>query len=94
MSEVIGPVAVLPRQADGPLFPGSDGASAETRAMVDAEVRRIVDDCYAQALSTLQAERSRLDALAGALLQRETLDEPDIYSVVGLTRPPTPATTR
>jgi cell division protease FtsH len=94
MSEVIGPVAVLPRSADGPLFPGNDGASAETRAMVDSEVRRIVDDCYAQAITTLQAERPRLDALAGALLQRETLDEPDIYTVVGLTRPPLPAPTR
>ena len=87
MSELIGPVAVLPRPGDSPLFPGVDGASPRTQELVDAEVRRIVEECYAAALSLLAEHRSRLDALAGELLVRETLDEPDIYAVVGFARP-------
>ena len=87
MSEAIGPVAVLPRPGEGPLFPGVDAVSPHTQQLVDAEVRRIVDECYAAAVALLQAHRDRLDRLAGALLERETLDEPDIYAVVGIDRP-------
>ena len=45
---------------------------------------RIVDECYRQALEILARERARLDALAEALLQRESLDEREILEVVGL----------
>ncbi len=90
MSDAIGPVAVLPRAGESMMFPGVEPASAETRAVVDNEVRRIVEECYAEALETLQYQRARLDALAGALLTHETLDEPDIYAIVGLPRPPLP----
>jgi cell division protease FtsH len=91
MSDAIGPVAVLPRPGDGPLLPGADAASPKTQELVDAEVRRIVEECYAQAQQLLVDHRARLDALAGALLERETLDEPDIYAIVGLHRPLAPA---
>ena len=87
MSELIGPVAVLPRPGDGPLLPGVDATSPKTQELVDAEVRRIVEQCYATALRLLAEHRPRLDALAALLLERETLDEPDIYTVVGFPRP-------
>jgi cell division protease FtsH len=54
--------------------------------LVDQEVRRIVDECYAAAISLLNEERSRLNALAAALLDRETLDELDAYAVAGVER--------
>ncbi|MGD9751782.1 MAG: ATP-dependent zinc metalloprotease FtsH [Acidimicrobiia bacterium] len=91
MSDVIGPVAVLPRPGEGPLLPGADATSPRTQELVDGEVRRIIDECYQAALALLVEHRDRLDALAGELLHRETLDEPDIYAVVGFARP-TPAT--
>jgi cell division protease FtsH len=90
MSEEIGPVSVLPGPQDEPLlFPGSRGQTSErTREQVDTEVRRIVDECYEEALSLLRSNRERLEALAHALLERETLDEEDAYRVAGIERRP------
>src|SRR5204863_5714327 len=46
MSEAIGPVAVLPSEANGPLLPGASETSQTTQQLVDQEVRRIVDDAH------------------------------------------------
>jgi cell division protease FtsH len=54
-------------------------------------VRRIVDGCYADAMRLLTANRERLNALARALLERETLDEDDAYEVAGIPREAVPA---
>ncbi|HUP76448.1 MAG TPA: ATP-dependent zinc metalloprotease FtsH [Acidimicrobiales bacterium] len=91
MSDVIGPVSVLPSSgSDMPWMESSDGPSAATRELVDQEVRRIVDDCYADALRVLSENRNKLDALAQALLIRETLDEIDAYRIAGVIRQPKP----
>jgi cell division protease FtsH len=58
--------------------------SDETARAVDESIKRIVDDCHRQALDILVRERGRLDALAEALLQRESLDEHEILEVVGM----------
>ena len=87
MSAAIGPIAVLSSSNDDSMnFPGVDPISSETRALVDAEVRRIVEDCYADVLSMLGEHRRQLDNLVSALLERETLDEVDIYAAVGIER--------
>jgi cell division protease FtsH len=92
MSDVLGPVSLLPSSdSDMPWFESSDGPSAATRELVDREVRRIVDDCYADALRLLRENRNKLDALAQALLIRETLDEADAYRIAGVVREPKPA---
>ena len=92
MSDAIGPVSVLPGAgSDMPWLENSDGPSAATRELVDREVRRIVDDCYADALRVLRENRNKLDALAQALLIRETLDEADAYRIAGVMREPKPA---
>lgn len=55
---------------------GSTGApSQRTLELIDEEVRRIADDCLNRAAATLEEHRDQLDALADALLARETLDE-------------------
>ena len=93
MSEVIGPISVLPGPNDEPLFPGSPGqTSSHTQQLVDEEVRRIVDECHVEAVQQLRENRERLDALAHALLERETLDEADAYAVAGVERERAPAT--
>ena len=69
----------------------SDGPSAATRELVDQEARRIIEDCYADAMRVLRENRNKLDALAQALLIRETLDEADAYRIAGVTREPKPA---
>ena len=92
MSDVIGPVSVLPSSgSDMPWLENHDGPSAATRELVDQEVRRIVDDCYADALRVLGENRNKLDALAQALLIRETLDEADAYRIADVARAPKPA---
>ncbi len=93
MSEVIGPISVLPGPNDEPLFPGSPGqTSSHTMQLVDEEVRRIVEECHVEAVQQLRENRERLDALAHALLERETLDEADAYAVAGVERERAPAT--
>jgi cell division protease FtsH len=90
MSDRIGLVSVLPGPGDDPvLFPGTAGGpSEETRQIVDAEVRTIVEECYERALRLLNEHRERLDGLAGALLEHETLDEHDAYRAAGFDRTP------
>jgi cell division protease FtsH len=53
-------------------------------ATVDRETRRILDECYALARETLARERARLEALAEALLAKETLVEEEIRAAAGL----------
>ena len=84
MSEAIGMVAVLP--SDG-ANPWGELASPRTLELLDEEVRRTVEADYDEVLSLLAAERSRLDALAEALLERETLDQIDAYRIAGLGEP-------
>jgi cell division protease FtsH len=64
----------------------ADAPSEATRNLVEAETRRIVDECYARALDKLRENRARLERLAQALLEHETLDELDAYRVAGLER--------
>jgi cell division protease FtsH len=89
MSDAIGKVAVLPRPDDQPTFLGDGSrASDETLELLDKEVRRIVDECYEEALEHLRENRERLDRLAEALLEHETLDEADAYRIAGIERKP------
>jgi cell division protease FtsH len=93
MSETIGPVAVLPRDGAGPLLPGVAEVSPETQKLLDEEVRNIVDRSDDEVLVLLQENRPRLDSLAAALLQHETLDEDAAYAAAGVERKATPAMT-
>ena len=87
MSDAIGAVAVTDGRADGALLPGAVPASSRTQQLVDEEVRRIVDAAEHEVIQLLERERERLEALAKALLERETLDQPDAYEVAGVTMP-------
>jgi cell division protease FtsH len=85
MSPAIGPVSVLPSPGQESPF-GFDGVAPATKDLVDAEARRIIEECYEQAVATLRASRDRLDHLAKALLERETLDEDEAYAAAGMSR--------
>jgi cell division protease FtsH len=89
MSDKVGLVSVLPGPSDeGNPFAAESTASPGTRELVDAEVRRIVEECYDRAVTMLRENQERLEALARALLERETLDEADAYAAAGFDRPP------
>ena len=93
MSERIGLVQLAPRE--NPYLGGRDGYagekpfSEETAETIDAEVLKIIGESHDEAKRLLSAHRKQLDALAEALLSRETLNEQEILEVTGL--PPAPA---
>jgi cell division protease FtsH len=91
MSEAIGAIAVTDGRQDGALLPGAVPASEPTQQLVDEEVRRIVDGAEHDVIQLLERERKRLEALARALLERETLDQPEAYEVAGVELPATDA---
>jgi len=90
MSEGVGPLSLASREdpylGGNAAAPAAGPLSEEMARLVDAEVRRIVDECYRQAKELLTAHRARLDALAEALLERESLDAAEVRAVVGLER--------
>jgi cell division protease FtsH len=90
MSERIGTLSVLPPEGD----PRMAGVSDGLLDAVDEEVRRITDECYAEARRLLRENRDKLDAIVAQLLAHESLDEPEIYAAAGIERrhvSPTPA---
>jgi cell division protease FtsH len=84
MSPRIGTLSVLPVEGD----PRMAGISDGLLNAVDEEVRRIVEECYAEARRLLRENRPKLDAIVAQLLIDESLDEPAIYAVAGIDRRP------
>ncbi|MGH8926763.1 MAG: ATP-dependent zinc metalloprotease FtsH [Acidimicrobiia bacterium] len=84
MSDVIGPITVIDENRDPFTRPE---VADRTQELIDQEVRNIVDDCYDTAIVTLKEHRSQLDALAQALLEKETLEEVEAYAIAGVDRP-------
>jgi cell division protease FtsH len=87
MSERIGPVAF--REGEDHVFLGREMAQAKdyseaTAQIIDSEVHDLVATQEAQAQKLLNENRERLDALAAALLERETLEAKEIDAVLGL----------
>ena len=91
MSEKVGPLAVLPVDGRGPLLPGVSEVSEHTQRLIDEEVRRIVEEAHQEVVALLRENRDKLDSLAEALLEHETLDENQAYAAAGVTRAVTDA---
>ncbi|MHB8718253.1 MAG: ATP-dependent zinc metalloprotease FtsH [Candidatus Dormibacteria bacterium] len=68
-------------------FGGQRPYSDATAQLIDSEVRRISDECLRQATDLLTANRSKLDALAHALLEHDTLYEAEILRVADVRQP-------
>lgn len=84
MSERVG--ALRLGQADGEVFLGRDMGhqreySEEIAGLVDDEVRRLIDAAHDEAWQILTDYRHVLDALAYALLDRETLNQAELAEV-------------
>ncbi|MFJ9247045.1 ATP-dependent zinc metalloprotease FtsH [Streptomyces sp. NPDC101776] len=83
MSERVGRLSALPNDAQQAY---GLAAAPQTLDVIDDEMRRIVDECYDEAVRKLRDHRDQLDALAEALLENETLEETDAYRIAGVTR--------
>ncbi|MDX2163151.1 MAG: ATP-dependent zinc metalloprotease FtsH [bacterium] len=62
--------------------------SEETASQIDAEVRRLVDESYDEALALLQANRDKLDNLANELLTNEIVERPRVLEIAGVAPDP------
>ncbi|QGG79462.1 ATP-dependent zinc metalloprotease FtsH [Litorivicinus lipolyticus] len=94
LSETLGPL--LYDDEDGDPFVGrsmgqpAKGVSGETARMIDAEVRRIIDECYTQARTLLVDNRDKLDLMAEALMEFETIDASQIDEIMQGHKPSPP----
>jgi cell division protease FtsH len=85
MSPKIGPVAFA-EEGSGNGIGLARPYSEATAREVDTEVKRIADECFAEAIQLLTEQRPKLEALTKALLKDDTLDEDLILEVTGLKR--------
>jgi cell division protease FtsH len=86
MSDMIGPLALGEgRQDGGEMLPGGSEMSPATQEKVDEEARRIVETAEREVIELLEHERPRLEALTHALLEHETLDQPEAYRFAEVT---------
>jgi cell division protease FtsH len=89
MSPKIGPLNLSEDPADQSAMMMSQHPYSEATAQViDAEVRRIVEECFEKALMLLDENREKLVALTNALLKEESLNEEQILKVTGLAAKP------
>jgi cell division protease FtsH len=96
MSDVLGPMVY--GENEGEIFLGRSitthkNVSETTMQKVDAEIRRIIDEQYGLARRLLEENRDKVEAMAKALLEFETIDADQINDIMaGLPpRPPKPA---
>ncbi|MBM3618254.1 MAG: ATP-dependent metallopeptidase FtsH/Yme1/Tma family protein [Alphaproteobacteria bacterium] len=84
MSDAVGPVFHGDEQQE--VFIGQSmsrgSTSASSQAVIDAEVKRIIDEAYKTATKTLQDNRHELEILAEGLLEYETLTGEEIKALI------------
>ena len=85
MSDELG--MVLYGDSDEYVFLGKEisqnkGYSEQTAQQIDAEVRRLIDEGYQLAKKLIKDNRDKLDLIANALLEHETLDGKQVEDIV------------
>ncbi|MCG8553964.1 MAG: ATP-dependent zinc metalloprotease FtsH [Proteobacteria bacterium] len=85
MSDNLGPVAYGQQEESFlPFMPGPRRGeySEQTARDIDVEVRRIITEQYERVRRLILDNRDKLDAIANALLERETLDSEEIEAAM------------
>lgn len=79
----LGPVTMQPQREFG-LWQaqGETRVSEQFGAKIDAEVARIIDEGFVLAKKLLQEHRKQLDAVAAALLEKETLERDEFEKII------------
>jgi len=92
MSERLGPMTLGTRQ--GEVFLGRDFAShpdysEQVAFEIDSEIRELIDAAHDEALDILTDHRDRLDTVAAALIDRETIEKDELVRLLdGVTKRP------
>ena len=81
----LGPINLYPRPMFGMWGRGEEGTdlSDQLHDQVDKEIRKIINEGFRIALLTIKGHKSKLDAVAKALLEKETLDGDEFEKIVG-----------
>jgi cell division protease FtsH len=85
MSDEIGPQQL--GQKNGEVFLGREighqpNYSDQVAANIDSEVRRLIDEAHSEAAEIIIEYRDVLDRLADALIEKETLDTPEVMEIL------------
>ena len=85
MSDKLGPLTLGQKQEE--VFLGRDlyshqDYSDQVAYEIDQEVRRLVDEAYERAEAILKDHRERLDAIAMALIEHETLEKEELLALL------------
>ena len=80
MSEALGTIRFGSEHGDDEVFLGRDfnsstGYSEQTAALIDSEIKRIIDEAYARAKEVLHEKRQKLDFIAEFLVKNEIMDD-------------------
>ena len=82
----LGPVNYGPHQdvtdSGRPMYQQNPIAE-ETMAKIDAEVTKIIETCYKEALALIKKHRKELNAVAQELIKNESMDEDEFVKIVG-----------
>ena len=94
MSDVLGPVS-YGEGADHQVFLGRDlnnqrNYSEEVASEIDKEVRRIMEDAYEACRQIITENRDKLELIANALLERETLTAAELEELMRTGKLPNP----
>jgi cell division protease FtsH len=94
LSEKMGPL--MYEEDEGEVFLGRSvtqhkNVSSQTAVDIDNEIRAIIDRCYGKAKEILLDNRDKLDMMAEALMQYETIDAAQIDAIMAGRRPEPPA---
>jgi len=86
MSDELGPQKL--GEKHGEVFLGKDmgheqNYSDEVAGTIDSEIRRLLDEAHDEAREILTLHRATLDRLVDALIDKETLDEPQLLEIFG-----------
>ena len=85
MSDLLGPVLYAENSEEvflGKSVTQNKNMSEETAKIVDAEIKRLVCDAYAEAKNILQSKRQDWERLSEALIEYETLTGDEIQAVL------------
>ncbi len=95
MSENLGPIQY--GRGNHQVFLGRDlgedrNYSEEVASKIDAEVRKIIEDCYSDARRILQANWDKVERMVASLLEHETVDTEEVAAILnGTPFPPSSA---
>ena len=86
MSDSLGPIQY--GKGSHQVFLGRDfgderNYSEEIAGKIDGEVRKIIDDCYADARRILEVNWDKVDRMANSLLEHETVEAEEVLAILG-----------